>query len=447
MLDIKKSEPTSRFKIDNRKVSAVNSKHWSNPGASLYDKLLGSYIQTDEEALKEAYLIAPVSKIKNDPHHGRTPYSRSGCKYPHHTIKGDTLVVDIKGVQAAYARAKQTGDYDKNPNIRKHLQKHYSELELEKSEPNNEAVKLNDDLGKKFQINDKEILNIHNLFETYITELQINAGNQSNQKETNQAQQNPPTEQSTAADNQTAKPTESLDQPVNPEPVEDHNNNPVEGFDNRQEKDGNARKALYEEFVNKLKEIVPNTTFGTIFDKDAFKTEFKIIPYELRYFYRLANPIMVEIDTFKFIPYGKELLDAQSKYGLGKKLFVFATDSDRPVFFNQLDKTVWNNEIKISDSFDAFIEVFKDNGSLPEIEDQIPEENVDNSEIEENPDQSTPEENATQLEITDNANVKQEAAFGKFPTNKKKKKIKEPKLFTEDEFYEIWYTTLNDMFD
>ena len=134
------------LKIDNSKNSAVNGK-WSDPGAKLYDNLLDAndsrwnvngrnVFPEDEEAktwnywpdfIKEAYLIAPVKDIKNSPY-GRTPYSRSGCKYPHHVIKGDKLVLSIAGVKAAYKRAKQMGVY--HGDIKKHLENHMIELGL-----------------------------------------------------------------------------------------------------------------------------------------------------------------------------------------------------------------------------------------------------------------------------------------------------------------------------
>lgn len=134
------------LKIDNTKSSASNSKGWSNPGAKFYDTLLnsfyckgeipkdaneltkaikdGKYLQW-QDFLKEAYLIAPVNDINNDPH-GVTPFSRSGCKYPHHEIKGDKLVLSVSGVKAAYARAKQMGIY--KDDIKIHIDRHMKEL-------------------------------------------------------------------------------------------------------------------------------------------------------------------------------------------------------------------------------------------------------------------------------------------------------------------------------
>lgn len=136
--------------IDNSKEAAVIEGTWKNPGASLYDTLLDSFyykngkipndakeldqaIKNGEylqwaDYLKEAYLIAPVNKIKNSPY-GITPYSRSGCKYPHHVIKNNKLVLSKKGILAAYSRAKQMGIY--KGNVKEHIDSHLKELEFD----------------------------------------------------------------------------------------------------------------------------------------------------------------------------------------------------------------------------------------------------------------------------------------------------------------------------
>lgn len=107
------------MKIINSKDKAMNSKHWHDPGAKLYDA-----IKDSESALEEAYLI--VGDTGKD-----VPYSRSGCKYPHHSINDDgDLVVNIDGVIAAYGRAKQMGIF--KGEVKSHLMRHYKELGLYK---------------------------------------------------------------------------------------------------------------------------------------------------------------------------------------------------------------------------------------------------------------------------------------------------------------------------
>ena len=140
------------LEIDNSKESAVQGK-WKNPGASFYNQLLnagwvpeGNSPDMDKcifphQYLEEAYLIAPINKIKYGPY-GMTPFSRSGCKYPHHTIKGNKLVVHIDGLKAAYSRAKQIGEF--KGKVKEHLEKHYKELGLYEDSTMNESTNVID---------------------------------------------------------------------------------------------------------------------------------------------------------------------------------------------------------------------------------------------------------------------------------------------------------------
>ena len=106
------------IKIDNSKESAVKSEKWENPGKELYEKLFEASNVT--ELVYEAYLIA---------HDGFQDTPSESLKYPHHVIKDGKLVVDIAGVEAALARAKQQGIFD-DETVYKHLKRHYEELEL-----------------------------------------------------------------------------------------------------------------------------------------------------------------------------------------------------------------------------------------------------------------------------------------------------------------------------
>ena len=143
MLDdlfVEKSASFQLIEIDNTKEASVDGK-WKDPGAALYVQLLNAmYMAPDNESdvndprnkytpdyLKETYLIAPINKIKYEPY-GMTPFSRSGCKYPHHVIRKGKLVVHIQGLKAAYARAKQMGIF--SGEVKEHLERHYKELGL-----------------------------------------------------------------------------------------------------------------------------------------------------------------------------------------------------------------------------------------------------------------------------------------------------------------------------
>lgn len=135
-----------QIRINNSKRHAVLNGKQKVPGAKLYDQLLnafycdgdipadskeleksisgGKYLQWDA-FLKEAYLVAPVKDIKNSPY-GVTPYSRSGCKYPHHIIRNNELVLSMPALKAAYSRAKQMGIF--SGEVKEHLKRHYKEL-------------------------------------------------------------------------------------------------------------------------------------------------------------------------------------------------------------------------------------------------------------------------------------------------------------------------------
>lgn len=156
------------IRIDNSKQSAVKSGKWKNPGSSFYYKILNSFSIADpkrseedpdrydfdfRKVLQEAYLVAPVEKIKNSPY-GITPYSQSGCKYPHHVIRNGKLVVSIPGIQAAYARAKQQGIY--KGKVKEHIDRHYKEMGLtmstmtESVDPIQDQIDLNFDFIQKY---------------------------------------------------------------------------------------------------------------------------------------------------------------------------------------------------------------------------------------------------------------------------------------------------------
>ena len=156
------------IRIDNSKQSAVKSGKWKNPGSSFYYKILNSFTIADpkrseedpdrydfdfRKTLQEAYLVAPVEKIKNSPY-GITPYSQSGCKYPHHVIRNGKLVVSIPGIQAAYARAKQQGIY--KGKVKEHIDRHYKEMGLtmstmtESVDPIQDQIDLNFDFIQKY---------------------------------------------------------------------------------------------------------------------------------------------------------------------------------------------------------------------------------------------------------------------------------------------------------
>ena len=335
-----------KIQIDNSRKAAVKSEKWDPNTAELIQIAMSS--STPYTLLKEIFLIVP---------NGTEYPAISKCKYPHHQIINGKCVLDIKGVSAAYARAKQQGVYEGD--LKAHLEKHRIEIGMiEEENKMNEAIRNIDSMYNELNeaVHNMKKQSSHNkignMFEVTVQ----------------------PTQNATSPveDNTTQQVAQAAPQPTIPvknvNPAEDTSmNNPVEGPDTRDQDnlDGNQRKEMYQKFADTMSNANNKNVFGTIFDQDVFKSEYKIVPYEMRYFYRLQNPVSVEVGDFRFIPFGTDLLDAQDKYDLGKKMFVFATYNDKPVFFNMLDKTIWANDDKISDTFDGFIEnMIQNNGEF-----------------------------------------------------------------------------------
>lgn len=358
-----------RYKIDNTQKSAVDTK-WNPDKSSLVEKIKNSSIP--KKLMQEMFLQYPDNPDQ---------MTGSNVKYPHHTLVDGKCVLNCKGVQAAYARLKQQGKY--SGEMKEHIDRHRKELGQMQKEEKLESILSDLDKSYDALVNAMAMAeNVKNtagknLFQLMMEKPTINPAPNGAAIPDNTAQADPnagqqqPTQQSTSPNyvDQTAT------IPVtNVNPTEDTStNNPVEGPDDRDQNnlDGNGRKEMYQNFANVMIQANKSCVFGTIFDQDIFKSEYKIVPYEMRYFYRLQNPVSVELDDFRFIPFGTELLEAQDKYDLGKKMFVFATKADKPIFFNQLDKTIWFNDDKLADTFDGLIEsMAQNNGSLPEISEE-----------------------------------------------------------------------------
>lgn len=105
------------IKINNNKEAAINGKSWDNPGKTLYEPLLEA--TNSKSLVKEAYLVVEGGYEDAPSEH---------LKYPHHTLKGSELVLNVKGVIAAFQRASQEGIV--SGEVKSHLLRHYKELGL-----------------------------------------------------------------------------------------------------------------------------------------------------------------------------------------------------------------------------------------------------------------------------------------------------------------------------
>ena len=135
------------IKIDNSKENAINTKgKWSNPGRSLYGKLLKA--SNKESLIKEAYLIVG-SDYENAP--------STELKYPHHSISNGKLVLNIQGLQASFSRASQQNIV--SGEVKSHLLRHYKELNLDTSNFMGKEDNMDDDKKN----NKEDIENKNNL--------------------------------------------------------------------------------------------------------------------------------------------------------------------------------------------------------------------------------------------------------------------------------------------
>lgn len=131
------------------------------------------------------------------------------------------------------------------------------------------------------------------------------------------------------------------------------------------DKNGIRRKKLYIAFIEWCKEYNQKNTFGSIFDKDVFTTSYPFVPDEMRYFYRLANPILCVLAgnlTFFQVSELRKLNEKNSK--LNEIMIFAATENDMRIF-NKKDKKIYkgiedNGMIKLdgmlSETFDNYIQ-------------------------------------------------------------------------------------------
>ena len=130
-------------------------------------------------------------------------------------------------------------------------------------------------------------------------------------------------------------------------------------------KNGVRRKKLYIAFIEWCKEYNPKNTFGSIFDKDAFKVSYPFVPEEMRYFYRLANPMLcVLAGKLTFFPVA-DLRKLNQDNNKRWNIMIFAATENDLRIFNSDDKKVYratekdgNIELQecLGNTFDLYIQ-------------------------------------------------------------------------------------------
>lgn len=138
-------------------------------------------------------------------------------------------------------------------------------------------------------------------------------------------------------------------------------------------KNGVRRKKLYIAFIEWCKEYNNKNTFGSIFDKDAFKVSYPFVPNEMRYFYRLANPMLcVLAGDLTYFPVA-ELRKVNSKNTKLSEMIIFAATQKDLRVFNNADKKVYraienNGNIELvevlGDTFDTYLQNMINKGDI-----------------------------------------------------------------------------------
>ncbi len=138
-------------------------------------------------------------------------------------------------------------------------------------------------------------------------------------------------------------------------------------------KNGVNRKKLYIAFIEWCKEYNTKNTFGSLFDKDVFNVTYPFVPDEMRYFYRLANPLLCVLAgelTFFQVSELKKLNAGNPK--LNEMMIFAATPNDMRVF-NKKDKKVYkgtdeNGQLKLGEvlgnTFDTYIQAMIKKGDI-----------------------------------------------------------------------------------
>ena len=183
-------------------------------------------------------------------------------------------------------------------------------------------------------------------------------------------------------------------------------------------KNGVNRKKLYIAFIEWCKTFNDKNAFGSMFDKDAFHVTYPFVPESMRYFYRLANPLMCVLSGNLTFFQLSELRKVNAKNSQLANMMIFAATENDMRVLNVKDGAVYmatdeNGAIKLgtklADTFDLYIQTMIDRGDIlngadpnkvpdapPEIEsdeDDTKNDNETEEDIMDNPIEDTQEDN------------------------------------------------------
>lgn len=174
------------------------------------------------------------------------------------------------------------------------------------------------------------------------------------------------------------------------------------------DKNGIVRKQLYVAFIEYAKELNSKNVFASVFDKDIFHVTYPFVPDEMRYFYRISNPLLCVLeDTLTFFELSELKNINKNQNTLNNLFIIFAADKfGNVILFKYDDKKVYNGKIdgvnvtvknEEAPTFDEYIQklVGKDilgTGLIPRTK-LSHDENIENNETENNEENNDTDEN------------------------------------------------------
>ena len=129
-------------------------------------------------------------------------------------------------------------------------------------------------------------------------------------------------------------------------------------------RNGVLRKKLYIEFIEWAKEKNSNNNFGSNFNKNIFNEDNPFVPKDMRFFYRLADPLLCMIDDLTFFSLS-ELNAVNSGIIDLEKQMIFAATKEEFIVFNKEDDKIYIGKEKnksvalvkeIANNFDDYIQ-------------------------------------------------------------------------------------------
>lgn len=136
---------------------------------------------------------------------------------------------------------------------------------------------------------------------------------------------------------------------------------------------GTNRRTLYEEFIKYATDMNSKNRFETNYKKRVFSEKYPILPYSMRFFYRIANPLTCILDGELVFFSLKDINEVNEDNNQVDEYVVFAGTMQYLIIYNKEDDGIYkaieqNDQIvlqeKLADSFDLYIQSIIDKGDI-----------------------------------------------------------------------------------